>query len=235
MALTKKTESNVVYLEVKHYCLWRGLKKEVAGCDVVEANNPATGGKVIKYGYKFGTVTGNVTKIVKYDTEKKYSKRYFGFKISLLDGAETFVLDMPYNSQILRRFLHIAPNVDFTVPLSITIFKGKKKDGAKAAGADPTGIWFHQLGETIKPYYTRENAQGMPESTFDDDRQEWDFRAQHRWLIERLKEDTIPAVEAAAQRDVSNPPEGAFGDPDSAQPEVSPDGHWEPTEDDVPF
>lgn len=233
MALTKRAESQMVYLEVKHYCLWRALKKEIAGCDVVEANNPATGGKVTKYGYKYDTVTGNVTRIVKYDTEKKYSKRYFGFKLHLVDGAETFVLDMPYNSQILRRFLHLAPNIDWTVPLSVTIFKGKKKEGTRA-GAEPTGIWFHQNEETIKPFYTRENAHGMPDGVFDDDRQEWDFRAQHRWLVERLKENTIPDIEAAQRRDVPAD-EVSFIDTEDSQSEMSPDGHWEPTEDDVPF
>ena len=74
---------------------------------------------------------------MKYDTEKKYSKRYFGFKLSLAEGTETYVIEMPYASQILRRFLHVAPNVDWTHPLSITIFKGKKKEGA---GVETTGI-----------------------------------------------------------------------------------------------
>lgn len=233
MALTKRAESNVVYLEVKHYCLWRPLKKEVPGCDVVEANNPATGGKVIKYGYRFDTVTGNATRLVKYDTEKKYSKRYFGFKLSLVDGAETFVLDMPYNSQILRRFLHIAPNVDWSVPLSITIFQGKKKEGTKA-GAEPTGIWFHQLGETVKPYYNREQPHGMPDAVYDDERQEWDFRAQMRWLVERLKEDTIPAIEAAAQRE-PEADEGQYAQADPTEAAQPDQGNWELDESDVPF
>ena len=114
MALTKRTESNIAYLEVKHYCLWRGLKKETAGCDVVEANNPATGGTVKKYGYRYDTVTGNAIRLVKYDTEKKYSKRYFGAQTLAAEGTETYVIDMPYASQILRRFLHAAPNVDWT-------------------------------------------------------------------------------------------------------------------------
>jgi hypothetical protein len=232
MALTRRTESQIVYLEVKHYCLWQALKKEVAGCDVVEANNPATGGKVIKYGYRFDTVTGNVVRLAKYDTEKKYAKRYYGFKLSMIDGADRFVLDLPYNSQVLRRLLHVAPNIDWGIPLSITIFRGKRKENGKA-GAEPTGIWFHQMGQTIKPHYTREDPHGMPEAVFDDERQEWDFRAQMRWLVERLKENTIPEIEEAANR--APEAERAFEEPDSPAQSEPPEPAWDPTDDDIPF
>ena len=198
MALTKRTENNIVYLEVKHYRLWRGLKKQVEGCDVVEANNPATGGKVTKYGFGFDTVSGHAVKLLKYDTGDKYSKRYFGFKLHLVEGAETYVLDMPYSSQILRRFLHVARNFDWGLPLSITIFKGKKANAK--AGAEPTGIWFQQRGETVKPYYTKEQPHGMPEGLYDNDLQQWDFKAQHRWLVERLQSETVADIEAAAAK-----------------------------------
>ena len=232
MALTKRTESNIAYLEVKHYRLWRGLKKEVAGCDVVEANNPATGGKVIKYGYGFDTVTGRATRLVKYDTEKKYGTRYFGFNLTLVEGSETYVIDMPYASQVLRRFLHAAPNVDWTLPLSITVFKGKKREGGGAV--EPTGIWFHQLGETVKPYYSKEQPHDMPEATYDNDLQQWDFKSQHRWLVEKLKMETIPAIEAAATR---APEPEVFSEPEP-QHEVQPENVWgggEISDDDVPF
>lgn len=235
MALTKRSPNGRVYLEVKHYCLWRSLKKQVQGCDEVEANNPSTGQKVKKYGYRYDTVSGHVVKIEKYDTEKKYSKRYFGFKMHLLDGIETYVLDMPYNSQILRRFMRIAPNIDWSFPLQITAFKGKKKPGA---GVEPTGIWFQQGDETIKQFYTYEEPHGMPAGIQDPDTHEWDFRAQQHWLVEQLKTVVIPAVEKAAQRFVApiEPDHGDAGD----DPEEIMDGEDFPpsvpiTDGDVPF
>lgn len=194
MGLTKKTDANVVYLEIKHYCLWQALKKQVDGCDVVEVTNPKTGVVLTKYGYRYNTVTGRAVKLVKYDTEKKYATRYFGFKLHMIDQGEKFVLDFPYNSQALRRFLRVARNIDWTAPLSITIFKGKKNE----RGSEETGIWFQQRGETVKPYYTKEQPHGMPEASYDNDLQQWDFRAQHRWLVERLKEETIPDIDEAA-------------------------------------
>lgn len=240
MALTKQSESSLVYLEVKHYSLWRGLKKKVDGCDEVDANNPSTGQTVRKYGYKYRSVSGRAVKLVKYDTEQKYSKRYFGFKLHLMDEGGTFVIDMPYQSQILRRFLRLARNIDWTKPFSITIFKGKKKEGA---GVEETGIWFEQSGETVKSYYTLEHPHGMPAATQDPDTHEWDFKAQHRWLVERLKSETIHDIETAAARmappiesaantddfnDAIEPTEG----PDTSNMPPCPDGI---TDDDLPF
>ncbi len=195
--LTKRSDSNIVYLEVKHYRLWRSLKEKVEGCDTVKTVNPQTSKEVIKYGYGFDTVGGRATKLEKYDTEKKYSKRYFGFKLHLADGADSYVIDMPYASQILRRFLRLARNIDWTLPVAITVFKGKKKEGA---GMEDTGIWFQQRGETVKPYYTKDEMHGMPEATYDKLENTWDFKAQHRWLVSRLQDETIPDIEAAAKR-----------------------------------
>lgn len=235
--LTKRSESKIIYLEVKHYCLWRGIKKFTEGCEAIEVNNPSTNEKVVKYGYGFHTVTGRATQLVKYDTEKKFSTRFFGFKLTLSDGAETYVIDMPYYSQILRRFLRLAHNVDWNLPLSVSAFKGKKSEG-RTSGAEQTGIWFHQRGETVKSYYTKETPHGMPEGAYDQIDLKWDFKAQQRWLVERLVSETVQDVAEAAAR-VAPPVEPAH---DAAEPpeEASDYGidvppHAPIDDDDVPF
>ena len=194
MALTKYSDSKVIYLQVKAYSLWQEFKKPVAGCDEIEVKNPKTGEIIKKHGYRFDSVSGHVTKLVKYDTERKYPTRYFGFKAHFLDGGEVYVLDMPYQSQILRRFLKVAHNVDWSLPLSISVFKGKKKDGG-----EELGVWFQQRGATVKPYYTKEQPHGMPEAVYDDQLQNWDFKAQHRWLVAMLQSETMADIEAAAR------------------------------------
>lgn len=238
MALTKRTDSKMVYLEVKHYCLWRSLKKQEEGCEAIEVNNPSTGSKVTKYGYGFHTVSGRATKLIKYDTGNKYGTRYFGFKLHLVDGADTYVIDMPYYSQVLRRFLRLARNIDWNLPFSISAFKGKKKEG-RTSGAEETGIWFQQRGETVKSYYTKETPHGMPPGLFDDVDQKWDFKAQQRWLVERIQEETIQDIAGAAARVA--PPEEPLHDSEEPQPDAQePGGHFAPGNDyiddsDVPF
>ena len=149
MPLTRHSESSTIYLEAKHFCLWRQIKKPVDGCETLEVNNPKTGQKVTKYGYRYDTVAGFVTSIEKYDTQKKYSTRYFGFKLHMADGTERYVIDMPYQSQILRRFLRVAAAVEWDSPLSITVFKGKaqKKGGERNHRRVVSATRLH--GETV--------------------------------------------------------------------------------------
>ena len=215
MGLTRREDGNRIYLEVKHYALWRSIKKQVEGCDVVETTNPKTSAKVVKYGYKFNDLKGYVTKLEKYDTGSQYATRYFGFKMHIVDGPETFILDLPYKSQILKRFLRLAHNIDWSKPLSITVFKGKKKEGDRKGNSEETGVWFRQDDATVPSYYTKDTPNGMPIAKQDPNTLEWDFRAQQSWLVEKLKSETIPAIEAAARRHA---------------PPVEPSGDGEPPE-----
>lgn len=231
MALEKRSASNTVFLQAKHYCLWQEIKKPVEGCETVEVTNPKTKQTVTKYGFAFNTVSGRVMKVVKYDTGDKYATRFFGFKLHLLDGDGSYVFDMPYNSQALRRFLVAAPNVNWTVPLSITVFKGKKVDGG---GAEPIVVWFRQNGETVKAYFTREHPQGMPLAVQDEMTKEWDFKAQRRWLVAFLVDNIMPDIEEAAR--VAAPPmEPVREEPEHTEPEYDPYAGMGITDDDVPF
>lgn len=230
MALTKRSENNTVYLEVKHFCLWRQIKQKVAGCDEVEVTNPKNKEVSTKYGYRYADVSGRITKIEKYDTDKKYSTRYFGFKAHIIDGSDSYVLDMPYRSQFLRRFLHVLPNIKWTEPLSITIFKGKKQ----GSGTDELAVWFKQGGETVRNFYTKDNPNGMPAAVQDRNTKEWDFREQHSWLVDRLKEQ-IPAIEAMSKKIAPpiDPADDGNEEPTRDNGDIPP--HGEISDDDVPF
>ena len=230
MGLTKQTKSNIVFLEVKYYGLWCALKKHVDGCDIEEPTNPATGQKVLKYGYKYRSVTGRATKLIWYDTENKFDKRYFGFKLTILDAGDMFVLDMPYQSQVLRRFLRLAKNIDWDQPFTLTVFKGKKKEGS---GSEDTGIWFEQNGETVKAYYSKDNPHDMPIATQDALTHDWDFKPQQRWLAEKLKNETAKDIEAAAARFA--PPIEPHSDAAEPEPQPEPFTGEMIDEDDCPF
>jgi len=230
--LTKRTESNTVYLQVKHFCLWREIKSPADGCETIKVTNPKTGDVIVKHGYRFDTVSGRAVSLVKYDTENKYPTRYFGFKLHLLDGAERYVVDMPYQSQVLRRFLRCARNIDWAKTFSLTVFKGRKRDGANT---EETGIWFQQAGDTVKPYYTREQPHGMPEAFQDADTHEWDFRTQHRWLVDRLKSETIPDIELSAAKLAAPAELAAEAEPAAPTPHDEDPYSQGITDDDVPF
>jgi hypothetical protein len=237
MGLTKQSESKAVYLAIKDYSIWRELKQRVDGCEEITVTNPKTKEVLTKYGYHYRDLEGYVVKLEKYDTAAKFTTRYFGFKLHLIEGADTFVLDLPYTSQVLRRLLRIAPNVDWSRPLQLTVFRGKK--GKK--GDDETGIWFRQGGATVKSFYTRETPNGMPAAVQDPHTQEWDFRAQHRWLVDQLINKTAPEILAIA-KDAARPAPAPVTS-DAAEPDRAEDvdtaqvdaGEWGITDDDVPF
>lgn len=211
MGLTRRSESNRVYLQVKHSCLWQEFKRPGKDTESIEVTNPETKQVITKHGIRFENVVGHVVKIEKYDRNHS-GKRYFGFKVHFQEGAQVFVVDMPYASQALRRFLRVLPNLEWSVPLSLSIFPGKGKNGK-----EELGVWFRQSGATIKPYYTRDEPHGMPEAFHDEVSGEWDFRAQHRWLVQRLITVHIPAIELAST--LKTPP-------------VEPDGEQQEPEDD---
>ena len=227
MALERQSDSNVTFLQVKHFALWKEIKRPVEGCETIDVTNPKTKEVIKKHGYKFRTLSGRAVKLVTYDTGTKYATRYFGFKLHISDGGEVYQLDMPYQSQILRRFLRVARNIDFSKPFAISVFKGKGSDGK-----EETGIWFQQAGQTVKPYYSREQPHGMPPATQDPDTHEWDFKAQHRWLVQRLQDETIPEIDrvAAAAAPPIEPDTAGNEPPAPDYPDTG-----EITDDDVPF
>lgn len=233
--IERRSSTKTIFLQAKHYCLWQELKTKLDGCETITVTNPKTKLDVIKHGNAYHTVQGRVTKVVKYDTGDKFSTRYFGFKMTLEDGGDFYVFDMPYNSQALRRFLSVAPNVDWAIPLSITVFKGKKQ--GNHSGAEPTVVWFRQRDETVKSYFTKDAPNGMPPATQDPHSKEWDFKVQRRWLVDYFLDNIAPAIEEAAKK-VAPPlePESA---PERTYEQEPPahDDAWDAgiTDDDVPF
>jgi len=236
MGLTKQAASKAIYLAIKDYSIWQELKQRVDGCEEITVTNPKTKEVLTKYGYHFRDLEGYVVKLEKYDRkDEKSGSRYFGFKMHMVEGADTFILDMPYHSMILRRFLRIAPNVDWARPLSLTVFRGKKK----GQGSEETGIWFRQAGATVKSFYTREQPNGMPAAKQDPHTQEWDFKAQHSWLVDQLIHHTAPEILAIA-KDASRDDHSDVAEPESTQDHRDGGGtnaaeEWGITDDDVPF
>lgn len=223
MGLQRQTDSNAVFLAVKHFALWQEIKQPREGSVSEQVTNPETKEVLTKHGFKYKSVEGRAIKLEQYRRDHG-RKVYVGYKLHLQDGADLFVLDMPYQSTFLRKFLKIAPNVNWEKPLSITVFKGKDKDGEPE-----TAIWFQQGGETIKHYFTRETPRGMPEATQDPVTKEWDFKPQQRWLVDRMMNDTVPSIAAAAAKFAPPVPHAdAHEEPDPSE------GEDQASDDDLP-
>lgn len=213
MGLQRQTDSNAVYLAAKHFCLWQELKQPREGSVSVEVTNPETKQVITKHGFRNKTVEGRAVKMEPYKREHA-GKKYIGYKLHLQDGPDLFVLDFPYESIFLRNFLKVAPNVDWTKPLSISVFKGKDDDGEPQQS-----YWFRQkVGDdyqTLKWAFTREHPNGQPEPVKNARTDKWDFSTQQEWLVDKLDNETIPAImEAAKTLTVPTPHASAEAEPE---------------------
>lgn len=205
-----------MFLSVKDYSLWQEFKTQKPNCDTITVTNPETKEVITKYGLKYDSVVGHAVKLEEYKREHG-KKVYIGYKLHLRDASDLFVVDMPYQSRLLRSFLQSCPNMNWEKPLSIRAFKGKNE-----AGDPEQAIWFQQDGQTIKYFFTKDHPNGMPEPR--QTRTGWDFSARQEWLIDRMMTDTAPRIAAAAAKFAPPAPEHR----DGQESEPDPDQEGEP-------
>jgi len=107
-------------------------------------------GKTVHEEY-FNALSGTITGIEKRDHE-------YGTDLSLTvqDGDQEYIVQMPYSSRYSSSLMKALPNVDLTQPLKLRPWS--LKDGEKTI----TGITLYQP-DKIAPYYTKEQPNGLPE------------------------------------------------------------------------
>ena len=200
MPLTKRSESNAIFLSVKHHCIWQQIDKPASDSVSVEVTNPETKQVLTKHGYQYNDVSGHVAAIEKYDRTVK-GKRYLGYKMKISDGAQVFYLDMPDNSRVLRKFLMLMPNIDWDKPLRIAAWRTRNKETSEFE----TALWFTQDNESVRNFYTKANTNGLPEAIKHPRTGKWDFSAQEDFLsLPSLNRKSYPEIaggyEAAVAR-----------------------------------
>lgn len=123
-------------------------------------------------------------------------------------------LQMHFMDALLRKFLKVAPNIDFNKWVRIAAFKGRDgkqvisiKQGDGPVFSDWPAVpfyWQHKIDEhTGKPDYDSKakapDGTIMPPGVYDDDDESWDFSAQNKFLVKHFRENTMPVIEAIAK------------------------------------
>lgn len=208
--LQTKTDSNVVFLAVKHNSLVQESKGPKEGFEEIEVENPRSKEKVRKYIRRYSAVEGAVTKLEWYDTEQKYENRYQGWKIHMDANGTPVVLDLPFSSVSASRFMKLAENIDWSKPVEFRAWKDRN--------GDKTAFWVGQNNESVPQKYTRDNPGDCPPPV-QNFKGDWKYDAQVEFLFKKMNEVVIPAVQAAnAWRT-----EGKREDPkDTSKPEAAP-------------
>jgi hypothetical protein len=201
--LQKETDSGTIYLSVKHHSICHESKTEQPNHVPVVA------------------VEAMVCNIEWYEREHEGTK-YRGFQLFLNADGTPCVLDIPFKSRACGRFMKLAENIDFTQPVEFSAWYDKKDDA--------TAFNVKQGGKAIPQKYTLENPGELPRAEKDEMTGDLDFRAQTRFLLGRMKDVVMPAVEQAG----NEMPELAKAATASA---VAPDHapQTDLSDDDIPF
>ena len=150
MALTKPGGANTIYLSVAEGNIVRQHK--MANENTTERLTKT--GKLV-FEERFKDLTGKLeslqTRTNDYGTQ---------WQLFFKDGAENYVVSMPYSSRYASSFLKALPNVQLGKELKFMPWSMKDKtDPTKIV----TGITLYQDGNKIPPAYTKEDPNGLPQ------------------------------------------------------------------------
>lgn len=99
----------------------------------------------------YTSFTARLTDIRTVDTE--YGKNW---AFSFVDGAEEYVLRLPYSNSYATAFLKMLPNIDLSKPM-------KLQPAVKMVdGVNRSSLFVSQDGQTIKHAYTKDVPNGLP-------------------------------------------------------------------------
>lgn len=95
---------------------------------------------------------GKITNITTKDSD--YGKSW---EVTLQDESGTAVLQMGYSSGYASAFLKTLPNIDLSLPVTLSPKLQTIGDKKKAT------LFVNQGGSALKWYYTKDNRNGLPE------------------------------------------------------------------------
>lgn len=195
MGLEEYGEGNGVFLKIKHGCICQESKTEKEGYKKVEGVlRDGTPWK--KWIRPYKAVSGFVDKIERYDREHE-GRKFRGWNITINDGENQYLLDIPFDSKVNSRWMKLAESIDYTKPVRFSAWTDKKTDS--------TAINLTQEGVSVPQKYTREEPNGLPEPT-QRASGKWDYGAQEDFLTERvLKLASTVEIIAAQRNDVDKP------------------------------
>ena len=171
MALSNLGGTNLTYLSVSDGNLVRQHKTA----------NDRTTERVTKTGKlvfeeRFKDLTGMITNVN--TRENDYGKQW---QLTFTDGADTYIVSMPYSSRYASSFLKALPNINIAEPLRFMPWAMKdKNDVSKTI----TGVTMYQDDTKIAPAYTKDAPNGLPqmEKIKVKGKEQWDDSAMMEFL-----------------------------------------------------
>jgi hypothetical protein len=219
----EKRGSGMVYFRIfdKSICMTSKEPREGFEEKPIETRNPSSGAITKTYVKRFDRL---VARIVGFRRDKKEFKgggKGVQYSVYLMAGDKKASLQFMGTDPTFKRFLKVAPNIDFTRPILISAFPSKKTKGGEVKWV--TAISFRQ-GEgknvdqwtKVDEFWKRpvddegnpllnKPAKGpdgskLPPMVHDEDEDTWDSKQQDKFLREYFKEHVLPKIEAIEQK-----------------------------------
>lgn len=153
-------------------------------------------GKIVNeefYDYISGVIVGITTK------DSEFGRHWI---ITLRDGNDDFILQLPYSSGYSNAFLKMLPNMNIQKKVTLIPKQTIEEGGKKKATMFAT-----QAGQPIKWFYTRENPNGLPElkgkpgKGAQKGKTIWDDSDIMEFLENMVAEDIVPKLPKIASSD----------------------------------
>lgn len=185
--------------------------------------NPSTKETVMRFIKPYSEVEAFIERLEFRDTEQKYDQRYISWELHLIDEhGEPATLSLNLNSKVASRFMKTAENLDFNKMVIFRAWADKQTDPPSTAFFIGQGRLKDGKAIAIPQKYTREHMEGCPEPV--ETRKGWSYDAQEDWLINRMLEVVVPAVDKAAAKRGSAAPQQPQ---EHSQPDTRPEPETE--------
>lgn len=191
-----------------------------------KTTNPKTKQDRYSCSKRYDRMIGRIGDISRHTKEFDASKgggKVTNWDIVILSGGERLTLQLTYIDHVLKRFLKVAPNINFRLPLFISAFKAMKNGEGKQAVSfkqyqgdikDIAALknvdnwdkveeyWRPQVdanGEKIQGSpYTGADGSILPPPIEDEEDGSWDYKAQNKFLSNYFRTNIEPTIKALA-------------------------------------
>lgn len=188
----------------------------------IETKHPRTKESVFTYIKRFDLVC-KIVNVEKRRVEFDDGTKITNYNLTIVAGGKRGLLQLTYMDAMLRKFLKVAPNIDFDRYVRLSAFKklkaGKNKQLISIKQAlsaedertlDPrewpavTFYWKSKEDDQGRPDYSTpakgSDGSVLPAVEHDEDDDTWDFKEQNKFLVKHFTTNQLPTIKAIADR-----------------------------------
>ena len=183
----------------------------------IETTHPKTKEKVFTYIKRFDSLVARVVNIEKHRKEFDDGTKITNYNLTLIAGGKKAILQLTYMDAFLRKFLKVAPNLDFEKLIRFSAFKKMKGGKDKQLISIKQGTGTDYQNWPVVPFYWEHEkhpngelnfetpARGadgtiLPPPIHDEDDDTWDFKEQNKFLIKHFVDNQLPQIKQIAER-----------------------------------